>query len=78
MDFYKFSQILNEAKVKGDTNVKCDLCKKDCGNFYIDGRIKNGPWANMCAKCWKLHGVGQLGTGMGQKFDNKTGEKLEG
>lgn len=78
MDFSKFVNILNEGKVTGSKNVNCDICKKPCGDFYIDGRTKHGPWANMCASCWRLHGVGKLGTGFGQKFDNNTGEKLEG
>jgi hypothetical protein len=78
MDFYNFSELLKEHKVKGASNVDCDMCNKHCGDFYIDGKIKNGSWANMCIDCWKLYGVGKLGTGFGQKFDNKTGEKLEG
>jgi hypothetical protein len=47
---------------------------------FIDGRTKYGPWAIMTVKSWRVHGVGKLGTGNGQKY-RKTGEnwyKVEG
>lgn len=34
---------------------------------FVDGRLRVGPWANMCMTCHKTHGVG-LGTGLGQRF----------
>lgn len=33
-----------------------------------DGKTQMGPWANMSETSWKLHGVGILGTGYGQKY----------
>ena len=64
---------LNEA----DSNVSCDICGKHAGDKYVDGATKMGPWANMCLKCWKSHGRGKLGKGIGQMYDNKTGDKIE-
>ena len=69
----QYQQSLNEA----DTNVKCDICRKHAGDKYVDGATKMGPWANMCIPCWKKHGHGKLGSGVGQMYDNETGEKIE-
>jgi hypothetical protein len=33
----------------------------------VDGKTKQGPWANMCDEHFEQHGVG-LGTGKGQRF----------
>jgi hypothetical protein len=44
---------------------QCQFCKK---NAAYDGRTKNGPWAFMCEECWVEHGVGQTGTGYGQRL----------
>lgn len=49
----------------------CDICRFPIENIYIDGRTKMGPWANMCYKCYKQHGVG-LGTGSGQQWELQT------
>lgn len=56
--------------------VKCDICKKPLSSTYIDGKTKQGPWANMCLSCHKAFGVG-LGLGKGQVFDAKTGERCD-
>jgi hypothetical protein len=48
----------------------CDLCK-DLGKSTpaaYDGKTTFGPWAYMCEEHWKLYGVGQLGTGYGQRL----------
>lgn len=45
---------------------KCDFCGKEA---KYDGKTQMGPWANMCETCWKQHGVGKLGTGLGQKYE---------
>lgn len=60
------------------TSEECNICNKIIEDEYIDGKTKSGPWANMCIPCWKKHGVGKLGTGFGQKYDAKTGKKIEG
>ena len=44
---------------------KCDFCDKVAA---YDGKTKSGPWANMCSHHWTEHGIGQLGTGRGQKL----------
>lgn len=37
-------------------------------DIMIDGRTIRGPWANMTEQSWRVHGVGRLGTGYGQKY----------
>lgn len=50
----------------------CDFCA--AVSFYrlaiIDGKTKQGPWANMCSLHFAQHGVG-LGTGLGQRLTVK-------
>ena len=50
---------------------ECDIHKYEDGEEGVpaayDGKTKFGPWANMCEKHFKTHGVG-LGTGKGQRF----------
>jgi hypothetical protein len=60
----------------GKSPEKCDICHGDIKDHFVDGKTKMGPWANMCEKCHRQHGVG-LGEGKGQKYD-KTGKKVEG
>ena len=45
----------------------CDICGRDCGDFLVDGRTHDGPWAVMCTDCALTHGVG-LGRGKGQLY----------
>ena len=47
--------------------ILCDLCKRYCIKFYIDGRLRYEGWAIMCEACHKLNG-GKLGLGIGQKY----------
>lgn len=70
----EYYNALNE----GSKDVKCDICNKHAGEQYVDGATRMGPWANMCMGCWEKYGVGRLGTGAGQLYDNKTGEQLRG
>lgn len=83
-EFLYLSGVVNEREYQklneglGNKNVKCDICQKDAGDKYVDGKTKMGPWANMCMNCWDKYGVGKLGIGFGQSYDNKTGEQLEG
>ncbi len=55
----------------------CDLChiKLTTYNYFIDGVVGGGHWALMCPKCHDKFGQG-LGTGLGQKYDSKTLEKI--
>lgn len=50
-----------------DTPDKCNLCQTKIEDHFVDGKIKNGPWAIMCAFCALAHGVG-LGVGKGQLY----------
>jgi hypothetical protein len=42
------------------------------GPIMIDGKTKHGPWAIMTPTSWKQHGVGQFGTGYGQKYEKQS------
>ena len=44
------------------SDCKCDFCHNIA---EVDGKTKEGPWANMCLGCFGDHGIG-LGTGRGQ------------
>jgi hypothetical protein len=60
------------TEVKVASLPPCDLCK-DLGRetpapAAYDGKTVYGPWAYMCEEHWLLHGVGQLGTGYGQRL----------
>lgn len=59
--------------------AKCDICKVRFSNqpWFVDGRLRTGSWALMCARCYEQYGIG-IGTGRGQKYDAVTKEKLEG
>jgi len=39
------------------------------GGVMYDAKTKMGPWANMTEKSFCEHGVGKLGTGLGQKYE---------
>lgn len=59
---------------------KCDICGgyvHELGKTYVDGATIMGPWADMCEGCYRKVGIG-LGTGRGQRYDAKTGVKVEG
>lgn len=38
---------------------------------FIDGRTVHGPWALMTPKSFRLHGIGRLGTGAGQRYEKQ-------
>lgn len=44
---------------------QCDFCE---GEAEYDAKTGYGPWANMCQADFETHGVGALGTGLGQKL----------
>lgn len=51
---------------------ECDFKATDPGNehsmaTFVDGKTRRGPWANMCLRCFRIHGGG-LGTGQGQEY----------
>lgn len=53
------------TKVTVTSLPKCDFCDKPA---EYDGRLALGSWANMCERHWLALGVGQLGTGYGQRL----------
>ncbi len=60
----------------GEIPEKCDLCKKEIKDFFIDGRTGHdlaSPWGFMCEQCHQKIGLG-LGIGFGQKYE-KSGDK---
>ena len=58
---------------------ECDLCGLPLEDYdhFVDGKTTMGPWALMCPLCHASYGKG-IGTGLGQKYDSKTKEKIEG
>jgi hypothetical protein len=40
-------------------------------NIMIDGKTKNGQWANMTEQSFRNYGYGQLGTGWGQMYEKQ-------
>lgn len=60
----------------------CDMDASPIIDEFIDGKTMMGPWACMCPSCWDTFGVGQLGTGMGQRYkrrpDGKNWVKIGG
>ena len=55
------------AKKWMGSTPKCDFCKMDMPNLFVDGKTIHGPWAMMCLSCFDHHGVG-LGLGKGQQY----------
>jgi hypothetical protein len=49
----------------------CDICSGSFEAVMYDAKTKQGPWGNMCQKCYVKHGVGRLGTGFGQKYEKQ-------
>jgi hypothetical protein len=58
------------AEVKVASIPSCDICKTEGRETpaAYDGKTVYGPWAYMCEQHWQLVGVGQLGTGYGQRL----------
>jgi hypothetical protein len=68
------SNMKDHSKVVVEAIPQCDMCEIVWGvkkEAAVDGKTKNGPWANMCETCFKKHGVG-LGTGKGQRYVKET------
>lgn len=56
----------------GDAPTHCDIDQEPISSVFVDGRTNMGPWANMCLRCARVHGVG-TGLGKGQVY-TKTSE----
>lgn len=52
----------------GPAPAVCDICDRQFSTVFIDGRTRQGPWANMCPKCHVGYGVG-IGIGKGQQYE---------
>lgn len=61
-----------------DEQSKCDICRQPLLRFsrFFDASTARG-WGWLCVQCFYAHGRG-LGTGVGQEYDSKTMEKLNG
>lgn len=70
---------MTEKVKKWHGNTVCGFCTRNATqyNYFIDGKTIFGSWALMCLECFEKYGVG-LGRGLGQKYDAKTLEKVEG
>lgn len=57
-------------EVKVTSIPPCDFCKmiSEEKPARYDGRTGSGHWAYMCEAHWKIHGIGTLGTGHGQRL----------
>jgi hypothetical protein len=72
--------VMSKVKWLGhETN--CDMCSAslsaDVVEYFVDCKIKQGPWALLCPHCFEQYGVG-LGLGLGQKYDAETRCKIAG
>lgn len=38
---------------------------------FIDGKTLHGPWGIMTPTSWREHGVGRLGSGLGQRYEQQ-------
>jgi hypothetical protein len=51
---------------------RCNLCRRDFqgGPIYdVQLRRRSGMWAYLCQQCTEVHGPGQLGVGLGQRYE---------
>ncbi len=53
----------------------CDFCRQTIHGILYDARTKSGPWATMCQGDFDIYGVGKLGTGQGQRYEQQ-GDKF--
>lgn len=64
-------EVINGQTWWRGTFPSCQLSPKDYPHSlrgeFVDGKVKEGPWATMCLSCHTKYGVG-LGTGRGQKY----------
>lgn len=74
----KLTEVIQEETKKwmGRKPTNCDICHNGITDWWVDGKTKFGPWANMCSQCFGKHGIG-MGLGKGQKYNANTLEKIE-
>jgi len=72
---------MTQRTVKWLSSTECNFCHKDstkCGKTFFDAATIHGPWALMCAKCYRIYGRGPLGQGRGQEYDSNSKLKVRG
>jgi hypothetical protein len=62
------------SKWAGKERPDCDICKRPVMHAFVDGLTSNGQWGIMCPTCRLAEGRGQLGVGLGQKYELINGE----
>ena len=45
----------------------CDICGKPLERWYVDVKMKSGPWADVCLACFETQGS-SIGQGVGQLY----------
>jgi hypothetical protein len=58
---------MGRMRWEGSEPKKCDICKQELKDYFVDGKTKIGPWAIMCKKCFEYFGIGS-GIGKGQTY----------
>lgn len=72
MPFYEGDDMNEERRVTKTSPEDCEWCGDSIKNDFVDGKLKVGPWCDMCLDCHKKHGVG-LGLGKGQRYQRQAG-----
>lgn len=72
-------QMSEKRKWLGTWPAKCNECGKslDTLDHFYDARAYPGSWGLFCQECFEGLGC-SLGTGLGQKYNSKTLEKIGG
>jgi hypothetical protein len=66
------------SKWNGTKPTQCNACQGELGSIFYDCSVPQmHAWAIVCHACFRAHKCA-LGTGMGQKYNTKTLEKLAG
>lgn len=66
------NELVTTMKVwSGSPPCTCELCGDVIIDEFVDGKLREGPWALMCPGCHSRHGDG-FGTGRGQLYERRT------
>jgi hypothetical protein len=69
------------TKWNGEWPAKCESCEEDLSTvpYFVFGLTHSGKWELLCLNCHGTLGVGVgIGEGIGQMYDSKTLEKVQG
>ena len=61
----------------GSKPTKCDICQRPFQDVFYDSTTRDGRWGLICHTCWQVEN-GRVGTGLAQKYDLATKEKVAG